>query len=649
MSRKDKKQQSLLDFPSLRKHSSVAASCKDVIVIDDNEADFVESALKIEQTISTSFVETVECPICLVSLAPFQIDLRVRHVELCLAKDGQCGRNEGPSQKIGKTLKEEKTAKRPLGLVQVQRAKYVNSVEAKKKRKVKTEYSADTEPEKPRELLVSTKKYEIPELKILRFYASSTQEYCVSVDAFCYKPHEVIRQYFLSHFHSDHYGGITKRWSLERTVDSKIIYCSSITGRLLGIRFNIDPMFIFDMKNETRYKVFCYTKGELENGGFESEDVSPGLYVVAIDANHCPGAVIFLFESIPHKGETTYYLHCGDFRINDIMLNHPLLRPFHLNGSKELAKVYLDTTYMNPDYNFPKQEQVCNSVSQLVHDITQGKEMVTQSFGKTLQSRITQFLPLSGKEKGKKCLVLVGTYLIGKERIATSILKKMKGCPIYVSNINSRGDKTDIIRAFHDKYLDSVLTSDPLGLDKHAVVVHLVPMKIVGTLKELTNYFNFNKYHDTFERCIGLRPTGWTFQAEGDIEENELGNDSSYTDLGEVSTINLLKNPKSYSVSDILKQNPYTAKKYAKFDPSTFRIFSLPYSEHLSFRELCFFVVFLKIGRVIPTVNTHNDESRGRMAKTIAEWEGLRRRLIASSLDSKSSNRNTSLVSLSDF
>ncbi|RKP29635.1 hypothetical protein METBISCDRAFT_4240, partial [Metschnikowia bicuspidata] len=513
---------------------------------------------------------------------------------------------------------------------QVERSKYVNS--APKKRKVKQE-ERPKHPESARDLLPSTKKKDIPELNIMRFHASPAQKYCVSVDAFCYKPHELIKQYFLSHFHSDHYGGISKRWSLERTIDSKIIYCSRITARLLQIRFNIDPRFIFDMENEFRYKVRCYVDGELQDGGYVSEEQSAGLYVTLIDANHCPGAVIFLFESIPHEGDPTYYLHCGDFRIDAEMLKNPLLKPFHLGGPKRLAKVYLDTTYMNPSYNFPKQEQVCESIANLIYDIVKGKEMVKECFGTSIQSRINQFLPLKSKGEVKKCLVLVGTYLIGKERIATSILKILGGCPIYVSHINSRGDKAELVRAFQDQYLDSVLTADPLGPGGHEVVVHLVPMKIVGTLKEMTNYFNFNKYHDSFERCVGLRPSGWTFQDNGadcadEERTEEVAGSMIMTSAAPVheslTTLSLLKHSEDYTSKDILKQNPFTAKKYAKFDPSTSRIFSLPYSEHLSFRELCFLVVFFDIGQVIPTVNMNNPESAERMAQSISEWQLLR-------------------------
>lgn len=701
MPKKEKKQQSLLDFPSLRRHCSVSTSVEWITIDDDTDpeneiycdvkiddykkesdeksstcfasigaasvdvsgvadmASFTKGSsfpiakdildtkavtnAKDSMDITNCTGNSVNCPVCKVNLAPFAMNLRITHVEHCLVNPANETKlsNEKKHRNFSdlSDLPSRKLAKKPLADIQAQRAKYVNSSKVTKRQRNKP-VRAEAEASVLRELLPSARTRTIPELKILRFYATPSQEYSVSVDAFNYKPHETIVQYFLSHFHSDHYGGITKRWSLERTIDSKIIYCSAITGRLLTIKFKVDPMFIFSMENDIRYKVYCYLNGELINGGVESKDLSPGLYVTSIDANHCPGAVIFLFESIPYSGDTTHYLHCGDFRINANMLNHPLLQPFHLGGSRKLAKVYLDTTYMNPSYNFPKQEDVCRAVSTLIQDITLGKEMVKQSFGKSVQSRITQFLPLKEKLNPKKCLVLVGTYLIGKERIATSILKVLGNCPIYVSNINSRGDKSDIIRAFHDEYIDSVLTTDPLGLNHHQAVIHLVPMKIVGTLKELANYFNFNKYHDTFERCVGLRPTGWTFQndhEEAKLQDMEfLKNDmplsnpfsNSLSDPQFDSVIRLIKNTKRYSSSDILKENPYTAKKYAKFDVSTFRIFSLPYSEHLSFRELCFLVVFLQIGQVIPTVNTHNADSAQRMDDIIEQWGKLRTKLL---------------------
>lgn len=512
--------------------------------------------------------------------------------------------------------------------------------------------------EQPSELLPSSRKLPIPDLKILKFKVFNNRHYEVSMDAFRYKPHESITQYFLSHFHSDHYGGITKRWCSERTLGSKIVYCSPITSKLLTLRFGVDPKFIYEIGTNSRHKVCDYAlaaksekvekddtaekdateNGEstdakidcselsnlLDSGGEESASKSPGLYVTSIDANHCPGAVIFLFESISLEGESTFILHCGDFRISRAMIDHPALRPFQLGQKLNLEKVYLDTTYMSPKYNFPKQELVCGAVADMFEKVTNGNELFSEWFGLSLQSRITDFLSMA-KTKKKKFLVLVGTYLIGKERLAISILRRMGECPIYVLNTYSRGDKAEIIRAFEDPYLSRVMTNDDLGTenDNSDVVVHLVPMKIVGSAQELSNYFNHNQYFKHFERCVGLRPTGWSFEDNGSEEiltaEDEV---PQVDDVSLLLTLSVLRSHPEYLYMDILRQNRPKADR--KMDKLTFKIYSLPYSEHLSYRELLFFVVFLNIGKVIPTVNTENAWSASRMEDIIQKWELVR-------------------------
>lgn len=606
--------------------------------------------------------ESVVCPICLCNMAPWEMDMRIRHVEECLSvlsirelesetlkieekKSDMVEQVKAEKDNVPNDARTLKKRKVELGGPQKERLRYVNK-EPPKKRDPPLKPTLDAD--QPKDLLVSSRKTPIPELKVLTFRPTSSTKYEISVDAFCYKPHELITQYFLSHFHSDHYGGITKRWCSERTVDSKIVYCTVITGRLLTIRFKVDPEFIFPLEINKRYKVHSYDD-LIENGGHESTEKEPGLYVTLIEANHCPGAAIFLFESVAISGESTYQLHCGDFRVNRAMIEHPDLLPFHVGAGLKLEKVYLDTTYMSPKYNFPKQEDVCGALADMFADLTSQDALFATWFGTSLQSRITDFL-LAKKSKKKKFLILVGTYLIGKEKLAISILKRLNNCPIYVSNINSRGDKVDIVRAYKDAYLEQVLTENDLGDDSDCcAVVHLVPMKIVGTAAEMSNYFNFNQYFHHYERCVGLRPTGWTFDgknedtnAEDEVPEVETG------DVPLVTTLNVLKNVPPYSYLEVLRQKPPKAAK--KTDMATLRMYSLPYSEHLSFRELSYFVVFLNIGHVIPTVNTTDEWSRARMESIISQWESVRaiRQNAAHSLPQGVANMIKDL-SLEDF
>jgi len=81
-----------------------------------------------------------------------------------------------------------------------------------------------------------------------------------------------------------------------------------------------------------------------------------GVTVTLIEANHCPGSCLFLFEGpqTVHAGDSTFkspfvglgkvfrYLHCGDFRASPQHVMHPAVR------GKNIDHVYLDTTYLDP-------------------------------------------------------------------------------------------------------------------------------------------------------------------------------------------------------------------------------------------------------------------------------------------------------------
>ncbi|MCH0628520.1 hypothetical protein JNB11_00825 [Kocuria palustris] len=483
-------------------------------------------------------------------------------------------------------------------------------------------------------------KRDIPPVKIMTFQTGYATPYTIAVDAFNFNPHPIIDTYVLTHFHGDHYGGISKQWSYQRVFgddpdydnDAKyrhIILCTRITGELLTMRFSVDPRFIQPLELDTRYCLRHYTPDGVKTVEVPSLDTTTaGLYVTPILANHCPGAGIFLFETITTSGSRHYQLHCGDFRVSHAMLMNPALQPFHRQLT--LEKVYLDTTYMSPEYIFPKQETVCETVADLFHTLCNKDDVYSEWFGGKRQARITDMLfNAAARKKKKKFLVLVGTYLIGKEKLAIAILRKMN-CPIYVLTVMSRNDKGAILATYHDEYLDLVMTTDELGGDgPHQVVVHLVPMSIVGKTDEMCKYFNHNGYQDHFEHCIGIRPTGWSFvPGSRGIADKE----GAYVAAKVPKT---LATRTEYNSDAILSQSPKpapAAKKRANPEITVFRVYSVPYSEHLSFRELAFFVVFLNIKQVIPTVN--EQLAATKMAQIIAQWQLARSvRELAQSVD----------------
>ncbi|KAK3260867.1 hypothetical protein CYMTET_30199, partial [Cymbomonas tetramitiformis] len=107
-------------------------------------------------------------------------------------------------------------------------------------------------------------------------YARGAANYCQS--------------WFLSHFHADHYQGLSKGFS------SGVVYCSSITARLVRLKFKVPEHRIRVLRVMTPYMI-------------------EGVKVTCLDANHCPGAVMFLFE----PPRTAAILHTGDFRYNPSM------------------------------------------------------------------------------------------------------------------------------------------------------------------------------------------------------------------------------------------------------------------------------------------------------------------------------------------
>ena len=76
--------------------------------------------------------------------------------------------------------------------------------------------------------------------------------------------------FFLTHGHSDHYGGLDARW------DEGPVYCSELTSRLVPLRTGVSQTWLRVLPLNQPVKV-------------------DGVTVVAVDANHCPGAVMLLF------------------------------------------------------------------------------------------------------------------------------------------------------------------------------------------------------------------------------------------------------------------------------------------------------------------------------------------------------------------
>ncbi|KAF7134411.1 hypothetical protein RHSIM_Rhsim08G0084300 [Rhododendron simsii] len=260
--------------------------------------------------------------------------------------------------------------------------------------------------------------------------------------------------YFLSHFHSDHYAGLNPNWS------KGIIFCSHTTGRLLIEVLKISSLFVVPLS-------------------LSEPVLIDGCEVSLIDANHCPGAVQFLFQ-IPGSGggKSETYVHTGDFRYCDSMKLELGLTEF-----VGCDAVFLDTTYCDPKFLFPSQEE---SIEYIVS--------VIERFGVENEGSV------------KSVLFLVATYVIGKERILLEIAHRCKRKIL----VDSR--KLAILRVL-GLGKDDAFTEEESESD-----VHVVGWNVLG---ETWPYFrpNFVKVKEImnergYAKVVGFVPTGWTYEVK---------------------------------------------------------------------------------------------------------------------------------------
>ncbi|KAK6517823.1 hypothetical protein TWF506_005000 [Arthrobotrys conoides] len=417
----------------------------------------------------------------------------------------------------------------------------------------------------------------------------------IAVDAFRYGAVEGTNAYFLSHFHSDHYIGLSSSWN------HGPIYCSRVTANLCRRQLRVDPQYIKELEYEKRIEV----------------PGTGGATVTMIDANHCPGSSLFLFEktiSSPRGARRQRILHCGDFRASAKHLRHPLLSVARKN---RIDICYLDTTYLNPKYAFPPQKQVIEACMELCvsldKEVEEGKELgfgecrkegggiekftiskapTTEASGSKSEDP-ANVVNTAVRTKGK-LLVVVGTYSIGKERICMGIARALN-CKIYAP-----ANKQRICAALEDEELNSRLTSDP-----HAAQVHMTPLMEIRpeTLKEYLLSFK-----QRFTKVVGFRPSGWNYRPPT----------GRLVDSPQVQTVlNSQAWRSNYGVAQMVPQRGSTAEV---------KCFGVPYSEHSSFRELTAFCCALDIVRIIPTVNVGSAKSREKMKTWFEKWAADRKK-----------------------
>ncbi|KAH6842974.1 beta-lactamase-like protein [Chaetomium sp. MPI-CAGE-AT-0009] len=184
---------------------------------------------------------------------------------------------------------------------------------------------------------------------------------------------------FLSHIHSDHLAGL-----------------ESLRSPLYPCRINYASGIL-----EARVQRYRHLKNLLKPIPLETPTLlelepSNHLQVTLFDANHCPGAVMFLFE-----GQGKAVLYTGDIRSEPWFVNAVARSPAlieYSSGLKTLDTIYLDTSFTD-DVKFPTKaegiSELLQKVSRYPADTifhfqawTYGYEEVWIALSKALRSKI---------------------------------------------------------------------------------------------------------------------------------------------------------------------------------------------------------------------------------------------------------------------
>uniref|UniRef100_A0A182SLK9 Protein artemis n=1 Tax=Anopheles maculatus TaxID=74869 RepID=A0A182SLK9_9DIPT len=164
----------------------------------------------------------------------------------------------------------------------------------------------------------------------------------IAIDRFDRTNRDRANVFFLSHCHLDHMFGLAQNQPLPGT-----LYVSPHSAVIVGLRY----------PNQTVYKTPIRERLTLSVTPPTGEDRYE-LCVRTIPAEHCPGSVMFYFET-----KTIRLLYTGDFRLSAesvAVIEQDKIRP---------TIIYLDTTFLAKEYTyFPTRQE---SMSRIISICTQ--------------------------------------------------------------------------------------------------------------------------------------------------------------------------------------------------------------------------------------------------------------------------------------
>ena len=268
--------------------------------------------------------------------------------------------------------------------------------------------------------------------------------------------------YFLTHFHSDHYGGLSKDF------EAGDIYCTPATARLVHGRLKV-------------------AWERLRPHPLGVPFVVNGVRCTFVDAHHCPGSAMVLFEPPGRRP----VLHTGDCRCCAEMRREPLLS---FAGGRRLS-LYLDTTYARSKYDFPPQADAVAYVASVLQR------------------------EYAAKGRLARTLVLFGTYTIGKEKVFLHAAREF-GRRVCVTR-----EKRAVLDLLDLADPDArALTTNPAETNFHVVPMMHIRM---DNLQE-----RLRAEGGRFDHVVGFRPTGWSVAGKGSAGG---GGQATLTPTGQLS------------------------------------------------------------------------------------------------------------------
>lgn len=436
---------------------------------------------------------------------------------------------------------------------------------------------------------------------------------CIAVDFWQIKKHPGIKYFFLTHLHGDHIVGLTSSWRHP-------IYCSPLTAQLLSERYDIDPSLIRVLEIDSSHLIY---PGLEHHGVFwPNTSLSPKLHhnedrkkvtsdcgdakekmktfesfsVTVINANHCPGAVMFLFEGYFGK-----VLYTGDFRYKPDMVNEGSLLADHL---EKIDVLYLDNTYCSPECMFPGRHEALEEIICIA-------------------------------QKHKDCDILIGLRGLGKEELVAAVAVALKERVCVPPNMMS------VMTTL--KFPDVFVTARPEQR------IRVVPFHSISA-KSMRAYNQVKRTIAILPSAIFSGINGIPFSNQRDVYIVPYSDHSSFPEL--VQFVSKVKPASIVPIVGKTSRGPFGVSVANRADMSCFKKFL---SKHLQkfqrheYPTIDSYVVQMRLNfeKFQSSFPTHNNSSRKRKLKN--KHSSLKKRKIMMGVHYASDDEATTNTETKEF